>query len=249
MGSSRGNQNSISAENCVQASAVAGFKSACITCVATAIPTLLAVRTIPWAKTNLNYTGQALIISGDRCALLRRDGRRLPSPRPPPLPPLSPGRGHNFRQALSSVFFFQRFVKLKKKLRLSHHTNREGEEISRKEGGGGLRWREVDSPEKKDGVCDRSLQTGRIHLDPNMDALQESGWEELRKQSRKIEGNIDVKLSSSLQRRSRKIEGDIDIKPEKNESQRTSIAAYFIAADKTILEGTRKNADARYRRN
>lgn len=28
-----------------------------------------------------------------------------------------------------------------------------------------------------------------------------------------------------------------------------SIAAYFITADKTILEGARKNADARYRRN
>ncbi|XP_042014714.1 Golgi SNAP receptor complex member 1-2-like [Salvia splendens] len=29
-----------------------------------------------------------------------------------------------------------------------------------------------------------------------MDALQESGWEELRKEARKIEGDIDVKLSS-----------------------------------------------------
>lgn len=29
-----------------------------------------------------------------------------------------------------------------------------------------------------------------------MDALQESGWEELRKEARKIEGDLDVKLSS-----------------------------------------------------
>ncbi|KAL3844204.1 hypothetical protein ACJIZ3_001607 [Penstemon smallii] len=57
-------QNKLDARNCTQASAIAGFKAACVTCVATAIPTLVAVRTIPWAKANLNYTGQALIISG-----------------------------------------------------------------------------------------------------------------------------------------------------------------------------------------
>ncbi|KAI3468179.1 hypothetical protein Pfo_024842 [Paulownia fortunei] len=64
MGSSSENQNAITAQNCVQASALAGFKAACVACVVTAIPTLAAVRTIPWAKANLNYTGQALIISG-----------------------------------------------------------------------------------------------------------------------------------------------------------------------------------------
>lgn len=32
--------------------------------------------------------------------------------------------------------------------------------------------------------------------DPNLDVLQESGWEELRKEARKIEGDLDVKLSS-----------------------------------------------------
>ncbi|KAL2477966.1 Golgi SNAP receptor complex member 1 [Forsythia ovata] len=32
--------------------------------------------------------------------------------------------------------------------------------------------------------------------DPNMDVLQESGWEELRKEARKTEGDLDVKLSS-----------------------------------------------------
>lgn len=32
--------------------------------------------------------------------------------------------------------------------------------------------------------------------DPNMELLQESGWEELRKEARKIEGDLDVKLSS-----------------------------------------------------
>jgi len=31
--------------------------------------------------------------------------------------------------------------------------------------------------------------------DPGLD-LQESGWEELRKEARKIEGDLDVKLSS-----------------------------------------------------
>ncbi|XP_027113009.1 Golgi SNAP receptor complex member 1-2 [Coffea eugenioides] len=32
--------------------------------------------------------------------------------------------------------------------------------------------------------------------DPTMELLQESGWEELRKEARKIEGDLDVKLSS-----------------------------------------------------
>ncbi|XP_075508276.1 early nodulin-93-like [Primulina tabacum] len=54
----------VTAENCIQAGWQAGFKAAFITCVATAIPTLAAVRTIPWAKASINYTGQALIISG-----------------------------------------------------------------------------------------------------------------------------------------------------------------------------------------
>ena len=31
--------------------------------------------------------------------------------------------------------------------------------------------------------------------DPNLE-LQESGWEELRREARKIEGDLDVKLSS-----------------------------------------------------
>ncbi|KAI8561806.1 hypothetical protein RHMOL_Rhmol04G0370100 [Rhododendron molle] len=41
----------------------AGVKAASIACVATAVPTLVAVRVLPWAKANLNYTAQALIIS------------------------------------------------------------------------------------------------------------------------------------------------------------------------------------------
>ena len=48
---------------CTQEGVRAGSKAAAIACVASAIPTLVAVRTIPWAKANLNYTAQALIIS------------------------------------------------------------------------------------------------------------------------------------------------------------------------------------------
>ncbi|KAF7146730.1 hypothetical protein RHSIM_Rhsim04G0235000 [Rhododendron simsii] len=43
----------------------AGVKAASIACVATAVPTLVAVRVLPWAKANLNYTAQALIISAE----------------------------------------------------------------------------------------------------------------------------------------------------------------------------------------
>ncbi|KAI4379934.1 hypothetical protein MLD38_006170 [Melastoma candidum] len=41
-----------------------GVKAACVACVVAAIPTMAAVRFIPWAKANLNYTAQALIVSG-----------------------------------------------------------------------------------------------------------------------------------------------------------------------------------------
>ncbi|KAF5748281.1 hypothetical protein HS088_TW04G00233 [Tripterygium wilfordii] len=55
------------ARNCTQEGVRAGFKAACVGAVASAVPTLAAVRFIPWAKANLNYTAQALIISGVEC--------------------------------------------------------------------------------------------------------------------------------------------------------------------------------------
>ncbi|RAL52902.1 unnamed protein product [Cuscuta campestris] len=51
-------------KECTREGVRAGAKAAGIACVCSAIPTLVAVRTIPWAKANLNYTAQALIISG-----------------------------------------------------------------------------------------------------------------------------------------------------------------------------------------
>ncbi|XP_052209922.1 early nodulin-93-like [Diospyros lotus] len=54
----------VTAENCTQESVRQGLKSAVMTAVIVAVPTLVAVRTIPWAKANINHTGQALIISG-----------------------------------------------------------------------------------------------------------------------------------------------------------------------------------------
>ncbi|XP_059462131.1 early nodulin-93-like [Corylus avellana] len=56
-------QKILNARNCTREGVRAGFKSASIACVASAIPTLVAVRVFPWAKANLNYTAQALIIS------------------------------------------------------------------------------------------------------------------------------------------------------------------------------------------
>ncbi|CAK9158820.1 unnamed protein product [Ilex paraguariensis] len=53
----------MNARDCTQEGVRAGVKAASIACVASAVPTLVAVRTIPWAKANLNYTAQALIIS------------------------------------------------------------------------------------------------------------------------------------------------------------------------------------------
>eukprot|EP01018_Ginkgo_biloba_P001235 Gb_28671 [translate_table: standard] len=51
------------AKRCTDEGVRAGAKAAGIACVASAIPTLVGVRVIPWAKANLNHTAQALIIS------------------------------------------------------------------------------------------------------------------------------------------------------------------------------------------
>ncbi|CAH8360009.1 unnamed protein product [Eruca vesicaria subsp. sativa] len=51
------------AETSQQAGAIAGAKAAAVAAVASAIPTFAAVRVFPWAKANLNYTAQALIVS------------------------------------------------------------------------------------------------------------------------------------------------------------------------------------------
>ncbi|KAF3784630.1 Early nodulin-93 [Nymphaea thermarum] len=44
---------------------VAGAKAAVVASIATAIPTFACVRTLQWAKYNLNPTAQALVISTD----------------------------------------------------------------------------------------------------------------------------------------------------------------------------------------
>ncbi|CAK9180920.1 unnamed protein product [Ilex paraguariensis] len=56
-------QKIMNARHCTQEGVRAGAKAAAIACVASAVPTLVAVRSVPWAKANLNYTAQALIIS------------------------------------------------------------------------------------------------------------------------------------------------------------------------------------------
>ncbi|KAK1312729.1 hypothetical protein QJS10_CPA07g00599 [Acorus calamus] len=51
------------AKRCSHEGVVAGAKAAAVATVASAIPTLASVRMLPWARTNLNHTAQALIIS------------------------------------------------------------------------------------------------------------------------------------------------------------------------------------------
>ncbi|XP_078428164.1 early nodulin-93-like [Wolffia australiana] len=50
-------------DNAVKDAVVEGIKTACIAGVVAAVPTLIGCRVLPWAKANLNYTAQALIIS------------------------------------------------------------------------------------------------------------------------------------------------------------------------------------------
>ncbi|KAK1314799.1 hypothetical protein QJS10_CPA06g00853 [Acorus calamus] len=56
-------QRNLDSKTCVQEGVREGLKAASVACVASAVPTLIAVRVVPWAKANLNYTAQALIIS------------------------------------------------------------------------------------------------------------------------------------------------------------------------------------------
>ncbi|GAB2284832.1 hypothetical protein Dimus_019285 [Dionaea muscipula] len=51
------------ARNCTQEGVRAGARAAVFGAIGASVPTLLAVRLVPWAKANLNYTAQALIIS------------------------------------------------------------------------------------------------------------------------------------------------------------------------------------------
>ncbi|XP_039054886.1 early nodulin-93-like [Hibiscus syriacus] len=51
----------------------AGIKAAAIAAVVSAVPTLIAVRKVPWAKANLNHTAQALIISGGMFEIYTQD--------------------------------------------------------------------------------------------------------------------------------------------------------------------------------
>ncbi|XP_078168426.1 early nodulin-93-like [Carex rostrata] len=65
MGSTRASldQKLALAKRCSHEGVVAGAKAAVLATVATAVPTLASVRMLPWARTNLNPTAQALIIS------------------------------------------------------------------------------------------------------------------------------------------------------------------------------------------
>ncbi|EMS64425.1 hypothetical protein TRIUR3_26287 [Triticum urartu] len=51
----------------VREAVLLGGKNAAIAGTVVAVPTLVACRVLPWAKHNLNYTAQALIISAVMC--------------------------------------------------------------------------------------------------------------------------------------------------------------------------------------
>ncbi|GAB2289225.1 hypothetical protein Dimus_023530 [Dionaea muscipula] len=51
------------AKRCSHEGVIAGAKAAIVAGIATAIPTLVSARMLPWARANLNHTAQALIVS------------------------------------------------------------------------------------------------------------------------------------------------------------------------------------------
>ncbi|KAJ1257897.1 hypothetical protein BS78_10G031300 [Paspalum vaginatum] len=50
------------AKRCSREATLAGTKAAAVATIASGVPTLASVRMLPWAKANINPTGQALII-------------------------------------------------------------------------------------------------------------------------------------------------------------------------------------------
>ncbi|XP_020270432.1 early nodulin-93-like [Asparagus officinalis] len=56
-------KRAMDSQNSIREAVKEGFKTATVVGVVTAVPTLVGCRVIPWAKANLNYTAQALIIS------------------------------------------------------------------------------------------------------------------------------------------------------------------------------------------
>ncbi|CAN6456813.1 unnamed protein product [Victoria cruziana] len=56
-------QKSLNTKRCTEEGVRAGMKAAGAAAIGSAIPTLIGVRVIPWAKANLNHTAQALIVS------------------------------------------------------------------------------------------------------------------------------------------------------------------------------------------
>ncbi|ONK66797.1 uncharacterized protein A4U43_C06F12060 [Asparagus officinalis] len=59
-------KRAMDSQNSIREAVKEGFKTATVVGVVTAVPTLVGCRVIPWAKANLNYTAQALIISAER---------------------------------------------------------------------------------------------------------------------------------------------------------------------------------------
>ncbi|XP_058112911.1 early nodulin-93-like isoform X2 [Magnolia sinica] len=51
------------AKRCSHEGVIAGAKAAVLASIATAVPTLASVRMLPWARSYLNHSAQALIIS------------------------------------------------------------------------------------------------------------------------------------------------------------------------------------------
>jgi hypothetical protein len=56
------------ATKCADDGIKAGARAAILVAIATTIPTVIIAHRVPWAKANLNYTGQALIISSTSVA-------------------------------------------------------------------------------------------------------------------------------------------------------------------------------------
>jgi hypothetical protein len=56
------------ATKCADDGIKAGVRAAIIVAIATTIPTVIIARKVPWAKANLNYAGQAFIISSSSAA-------------------------------------------------------------------------------------------------------------------------------------------------------------------------------------
>ncbi|KAF6164231.1 hypothetical protein GIB67_010201 [Kingdonia uniflora] len=259
----------MTSKECTQEGVREGLKAATLACVATAIPTMVAVRYVPWVKVNLNYTAQALIISAGfplvhssrgrsgseplrvrlsaeklhslhtymtELDILKERGEKLrssiilgkfkPKPKPKPDIPITAFFSKKVPQTPSSNFIASTSNDASRTSKFVASTSKEALPTSNVIPSASNATSPISNVEES---ISNIAPITNIAIDDN---------ERLTKISRIDTKEFDINsLEWDPAKRQQIYEYHVD---------RSSIAAYFITADKTILECARRNSRVEY---